>query len=78
MSEKEVNPSKRSQENENSIVWDMKKELESYRKLYEVEYKKAYYWHNKEWEARQKENEWKLFSIILITVIVILKIVRVI
>lgn len=78
MSEKEVNPSKRSQENENSIVWDMKKELESYRKLYEVEYNKAYYWHNKEWEARQKENEWKLFSIILITVIVILKIVRVI
>jgi len=79
MTGEDLNPSKRSQEDEKDlIIWDMKKELKHYQELYEAEHMKTFFWHNKEWEMRRKKNECVMVSIVFITILVLLKVIRVI
>jgi intein-encoded DNA endonuclease-like protein len=79
MTGEHLNPSKRLQEDEKDIlIWDMKKELKHYQELYEEEHMKTFFWHNEELEMRRKKNEWAMLSILLITILVLLKVIRVI
>lgn len=78
MTGEDLNPSKRSQEDEKDlIIWNMKKELKHYQECYEAEHSNVFFWKNEEWEMRRKKNEWAMLSILLITIIVLLKVIRV-
>jgi hypothetical protein len=55
----------------------MKKELKHYQECYEAEHSNVFFWKNEEWEMRRKKNEWAMLSILLITIIILLKVIRV-
>jgi hypothetical protein len=76
--QKDLNPSKRTQKEEDDILWNLKKELEVYRTKYWNEVKAIHTWRDMEWNMEKKRNEWRLFSIMLVAFIVILKLIRVI
>jgi hypothetical protein len=76
--QKDLNPSKRTQKEEDDILWNLKKELELYRTKYWNEVRAIHTGRDMEWNMEKKRNEWRLFSIMLVAFIVILKLIRVI
>jgi hypothetical protein len=76
--QKDLNPSKRTQKEEDDILWNLKKELELYRTKYWNEVKAIHIWRDKEWNMEKKRNEWRLCFIMFIVLMVILKLIKVI
>lgn len=73
---KKINPSKRTQEDD-SILFQVQKEVQYWQKAYTEQKIILYKLKDRAWEMEKKRNEWRLFSVILGILAIILIIILV-
>jgi len=62
---KKINPSKRTQGEDDAILFQIQKEKDYWQKAYIDQKVIVYRWKDREWEMEKKRNEWVLVSIML-------------
>jgi hypothetical protein len=75
---KKINPSKRIQGEEDSILFQIENEKKYFQKAYIDQKVISYRWKDREWEMEKKRNEWRLFSMMLGILAIVLIILLVI